>query len=364
MACVAYGSGSVGPVVTDMTPSRRLWIRVFYGVLFCLGFFVSVRFIYRALFSVPDTGPRINVTIPQGASLSETADRLHKARLIPSSGEYWIFGLFSLSARHPLGSTYGLRPGTSYRRMAQLLNRGPSRIESETRIIEGWTLEEEMEYLDSQKQVRPSEFAQIAGRSQNRVAFDPALREAFPFLQSLPDDRSLEGYLFPETYRVWEDLLPDGLIRKQLGEFQKRFVGVTVTTASAPLKTLDEVVTLASIVEKEVSGEKDRKIVAGIFLRRLREGMPLQSDATLNYLTRAGRTRPTADDLAIESAFNSYKNKGLPPSPICNPGESAIRAVLQPTASKYRYFLTDLQGDVLYASTFEGHKRNRLRAGY
>ena len=119
---------------------------------------------------------------------------------------------------------------------------------------------------------------------------------------------------------------------------------------------------LASIVEKEVAQPKDRPIVAGIFWNRLRDGMPLQSDATITYITKSGRTRSTLVDLASDSPFNTYRNTGLPPGPISNPGEDALDAALHPAVTPYRYFLTDAKGKIYFAQTLDEHILNRRRA--
>lgn len=238
-----------------------------------------------------------------------------------------------------------------------------SRAESQLTLIEGWTADQIGEYLAEEKAVSATTTIGLIGRSMNLAPFDLRLRGAYAFLEFLPADRSLEGYLFPDTYRVFDEELPEGLVRKQLDEFESRFGKTKITTASVPLKNLDEIMILASIVEKEVQTAKDKKIVAGIFLRRLKQGIALQSDATLNYALGSG-ARASRDDLASSSLYNSYKFQGLPPSPICNPGADAIEAVLHPTTSSYMYFLTTKEGKVLYASTLEQHAANRKKAGY
>lgn len=228
------------------------------------------------------------------------------------------------------------------------------RKESSLTIIEGWTVDQIGEYLAQEKHVAATSTIALIGRTADRDSFDLHLRVDYPFLKSLPADRSLEGYLFPDTYRVFDDTLPEGLIRKQLDEFASRY---------GSIKNLDQAIILASIVEKEVQTPEDKKIVAGIFLQRMKDGIALQSDATLNYALGSG-SRASHDDLASTSPYNSYKYRGLPPSPICNPGADAIEAVFHPTNSTYRYFLTMKDGKVLYASTLEQHAANRRKAGY
>jgi UPF0755 protein len=122
------------------------------------------------------------------------------------------------------------------------------------------------------------------------------------------------------------------------------------------------VVTLASVVEKEVKGDADRHIVAGIFLRRMKNGMRLQSDATVSYGLDAGQSIASAKDVTVNSPYNTYLRDGLPAGPIDNPSLSSIRAVLEPTDTPYYYFLTDKSGTVHYAKTFEEHKKNVQKA--
>jgi UPF0755 protein len=321
-------------------------------------------FSYHAWLITPRAGEKATFVISEGLGADQVAQLLQDKGIISSAAGYRWYGFLNSEARHPRSGTYGLHPGMSYRQLSRLFGRGPGRVESELRIIEGWSLDDEAAYLESQNNIKPAVFYALAGSPPDRAPFDPKLRTEFPFLKDLPADRTLEGYLFPETYRVWDDLLPEALISKQLGEFQQRTAGVELSADNRPLVSLDQVIILASIVEKEVSTDEDRKLVAGIFLRRLREGMALQSDATLNYVTHSGRTQANDQDLLLDSPYNTYRNKGLPPGPICNPGQSAIEAVLKPTASKYWYFLADKQGKVLYAATLEEHKANRYRAGY
>jgi len=328
------------------------------GILICLPFFQA------SLIGSEAAGPAVEVVIPAGTDVGKIASMLEERGVIGSAWQYRVYARLDARAAHPLQGTYHLRPGASYHAIARVLATMPVRAESSLTIVEGWTADMEAQFLLQEKNIAPTSTSALTGQSVDRAPFDLTYRAHYSFLNQLPADRSLDGYLFPNTYRVWDDELPAGLIQKQLDEFAKRFDDVHVTAASAPLKTLDDVVILASIVEKEVSNPSDRKIVAGIFLRRLREGMALQSDATVNYALGKSTTRPTNDDISSASKYNTYKYPGLPPGPICNPAESAIQAVLDPAPTSYRYFLTDQDGKVLYAKTFEDHIKNRQRAGY
>ena len=126
-------------------------------------------------------------------------------------------------------------------------------------------------------------------------------------------------------------------------------------------KTIFEVVSLASIIEREVPNDEDKKMIADIFLKRLNIGMALQSDATINFITGKGMTQPTYDDLKIDSLYNSYLYPGLPPGPISNPGLSSIEAVIYPISNNYYFFLTTKEGEVIYSVDYDEHLRNKAK---
>jgi UPF0755 protein len=246
----------------------------------------------------------------------------------------------------------------SYKALARLIALGQKRDEVSITIPEGKTLFQEAELLEKEGAL-PADFFRLSGDTLRAQSFDPLWKEEFVFLKELPAGTSLEGFLFPDTYRAWADQLPEGLMRKQLQEFEKRVPKIEKERGK---RSFMEILTLASLVEKEVANPDDRKTVAGIFMRRLKEGMLLQSDATVNYVTRSGRTRSTADDLKVDSPYNTYLYKGLPPGPVSNPGDDAIDAALHPAETPYRYFLTDEQGKTYYARTLDEHIQNRYKA--
>jgi UPF0755 protein len=321
-------------------------------------------FVSAAWFGGNPSPEPVSFTVEEGESAAQVAQALSDAHLVSFAWSYRAYGWFDRAAGHPKPGEYPLRSGSSYRDIAHTLALGPARREVQVRIIEGRTVDELAEQLLAEQGVAVTTTQALVGRAANRKPFDGSLRNDYPFLKDLPGNRSLEGYLFPDTYRVWGDQLPEGLVRKQLDEFGARFGQSAITKKVSPLTTLDEVVILASIVEAEVRSDEDRRIVAGIFLNRLRDGMALQTDATLSYVTGSDRARANADDLNLESPFNTYKNRGLPPAPINSPSASAIDAVLDPAPTDYRYFLTDAAGKVYYARTLEEHTTNRRRAGF
>lgn len=166
-----------------------------------------------------------------------------------------------------------------------------------------------------------------------------------------------EGYLFPETYFV-----PDTFTASNLIELQMR----TLEEATRPLLediansgfTEYEILIFASILEREGDSEESQKVISGILQNRLRINMPLQADASIEYILNKPLKELVPEDLKIDSPYNTYTNLGLPPTPIGNPGLSSIKAVLYPTASDYFYYITDSTGTFHYAETYEQHLQN------
>jgi UPF0755 protein len=179
-----------------------------------------------------------------------------------------------------------------------------------------------------------------------------------------------EGYLFPDTYLFPRDVTAQVAVNKMLTTFDKKVDAKMQADAAASGRILDEVITLASLVERETKTDAERPVVAGILLKRLEIGMPLQVDATIQYvLSSAQCLVPSAskcnwwpevllDDRKIKSPFNTYLNAGLPPSPIANPGLSSIKAAIYPADTSYLYYLHDKDGLIHYASSLEEHNRN------
>ncbi|MBP7811496.1 MAG: endolytic transglycosylase MltG [Candidatus Moranbacteria bacterium] len=186
-------------------------------------------------------------------------------------------------------------------------------------------------------------------------------RSEFPFLQSVPSDKGLEGFLFPDTYRFDRQADAESIIRIMLETFEKKawpfFLGQTHSYAY-------EMLVLASVVETEVRSDYDRSRVAGIFLRRLAIGQPLQSDATVKYVLGLNKVQHSFEETRTNSPYNTYIHKGLPPGPIANPGLSAITATLNPVQDDTFYFLSNPKtGETVFAKTFEEHVRNKAANG-
>lgn len=170
--------------------------------------------------------------------------------------------------------------------------------------------------------------------------------------------RSIEGFLFPDTYFFSAAATANDVIKVMNEEFKKKIEPWTPLIETAG-RTERDVVIMASLIEKEAKTEEDQALVAGILWKRIEMGIPLQVDAPFYYLLGKTSSELTQSDLAMKSAYNTYKNKGLPAGPIGNPGIAAIRAAVFPKSSPYLYYLSDKEGNMHYARTFTEHVANK-----
>lgn len=167
-----------------------------------------------------------------------------------------------------------------------------------------------------------------------------------------------EGYLFPDTYFFLPHTTAADAVAMFESNFRNRIAPVQDAIASFG-KPLSEVVTMASLIEREAPNTNDRRIIAGILWKRLAIGMPLQVDAAFSYVN--GGKPPASKDFSVDSPYNTYLHRGLPPTPICNPGLDAITAAVTPVATDYFYYLSDKTGAIHYAVTFDEHKANKKK---
>lgn len=172
--------------------------------------------------------------------------------------------------------------------------------------------------------------------------------------------RAQEGFLFPETYFFSSNATTEDVIKMMNAEFKKRIEPWTPFIETSG-HTEREIVIMASILEKEAKTEQDMELVSGILWKRIKNSIALQVDAPFYYLLGKTSSELTQTDLAMKSAYNTYKNKGLPAGPIGNPGINAIRAAIQPKESPYMYYLSDKGGTMHYARTFTEHVANKTR---
>jgi UPF0755 protein len=196
----------------------------------------------------------------------------------------------------------------------------------------------------------------------NTPSYD--LTSKYSFFSLLPRGVSLEGYLFPDTYFFSQKLTSEDIVKKFLNNFDNRLSQDLREAIKKQGKSLEDIITMASIIEREVKNEEDRKVVSGIFWNRIKIGQPLQSCATIAFILGTNKKQYSFEDTRIQSPYNTYINSGLPPGPISNPGLSSIEAAIFPGETNYNYFLSDPEtGKTIFSRTIEEHNSNKDKFG-
>ncbi|HJV33392.1 MAG TPA: endolytic transglycosylase MltG [Patescibacteria group bacterium] len=298
--------------------------------------------------------------VPQGAGARAIGEGLEKAGLIRSP-KYFLFTVWRRGDKDAFkAGSYELTPSMSTREIEALLAKGePVSNEVAVTLLEGWTIDDMADYLEAQGIASREEFYAEAGESAKPASGLPDWNASYPALRSRPADASLEGYLFPDTYRIYADGGAKALVRRMLDNFEAKLTPELRAEIKASGRSFHEIVTMASIIEREVRSDEDRALVSGIFWKRVDAGRGLEADSTVNYITGHSKPSVSYEETRIDHPWNTYKYRGLPPGPIGNPSLSAILAAIRPKANPYWYFLTDPQGKVYYARTLEEHAANR-----
>lgn len=290
------------------------------------------------------------ITIVDGEGFGTMAIELEERGLINSKFWFTIYGRLDGSQKNIQVGEFELRPGMNYASIIDILMRSDSEEVTIT-IPEGYTLQQIGELVVANFDVTEAEWGVLTGMES------PFETHEFVVAAQKPADVDLEGYLFPDTYRFFEDATGEQIVQKLLNTMQSRFEQNNLVPS--PDMSIHEMLTLASILEREVRGSEDMAIVADLFLRRLDIGMALQADSTVNYIT--GRDTPSISlaDRDIDSLYNTYLYPGLPPGPISNPGLESLQALTNPTPNSFYYFLTTPEGEVIYAISHDDHVRNK-----
>lgn len=297
--------------------------------------------------------------VESGSGTTQVARQLDNARLIRSAFAFLVYATLEGVGTHLEAGIYRLQPSMDVPTIVRMLSHGQvDSNEAVMTIPEGWTMAQIGTYLVGKQLVTADAWEQIREVTDSRSIVPDA---SFLFLADKPVDAHLEGYLFPDTYRVYKNATAAEIVRKMLENFDRKLTPELRRKISAQGKTIFDIVTMASIVEREVRSDEDRRLVADIFWKRLQAGIALQSDATVNFVTGKSVVQASNADLAVDSPYNTYKYPGLPPGPIANPGLRSLEAVIDPEPNPYYYFLTTPGGDTVFSATLEEHYRNKAK---
>lgn len=312
---------------------------IIWGLVIPFMFFLGGFFWWKGGISPvdPDNGEKVVFVIPKGRPISQVAEDLEKEDLIRNAFHFKVMTYFSGIAKSIQAGSHTLSPSMTSLEIAEALTKGTN--DQWVTIVEGLRQEQIGELL-----------------AAKGFAVNPKI------WQETIKIRKLEGKLFPDSY-----LFPAGAeqetILKIIGKnFEKKVLIGLEEGFSKNKLSLDEILILASIVEREARGDEDRQIVAGILLKRWHNSWPLQVDATIQYAVAGPKDwwpkTLTKNHLSTKSPYNTYLYKELPPGPICNPGLSSIKAVLNPKTTPYWFYISAPDGTMHYAQTDEQHADN------
>ena len=301
----------------------RKFIIIFFAAIF------AVLLILQAVASKCEGEEKL-IKIEKGWGSGEVAQELKDEELISSKWTFILYVWVRGYKNHLQAGEYLLNSKMSIPKIAKIIAQGEVAPNyAKVTIPEGWT----------NKQI------------EERLVAAGVLKQG----DKLPQDQ--EGYLFPDTYYFEKNSSIDAVIKKMQDNFTKK-------TKSLDLQShnLYDILKMASILEREVISDEDRAIVSGIFWKRLKNNYPLESCATIAYILGIEKWRYSYEDTRIKSAYNTYINLGLPPTPINNPGLSTIKAALNPQQTNYNFFLTDpATGRTIFSKTLEEHNKNKVK---
>lgn len=289
------------------------------------------------------------VFIKKGMQLKQISKLLDEEGIIRNS-HFFVLLATALGKKATIkAGEYEFQSGTPPLGVLDILVKGQAKRHLVT-LPEGYTLSQIAQVMEDQKITGRHEFLQKAASPALIISLGVAP-------DPIPPGATLEGYLFPETYHLYREMEPEEVIKIMVHQFRKIFGPEQVNRASQIGMSEREVVTLASIIEKETPLPEEKPLVSAVFHNRLTRRMPLQSDPTVIYGIKNFNGNLTKEDLLQPTPYNTYLRLGLPPSPICNPGRDSLLAALNPAPVPYLYFVSRNDGSHHFSSEIEDHNR-------
>ncbi len=281
--------------------------------------------VWWGIYHSSTSGEPVVFLVKKGDGLNQIAGNLQQQQLVKNKYFFIAYTLFKKKEKELIAGEYQFSSSMNVPEILAKISSG-DRVKRMVTIIEGWTV----------------------GDIEQRLGMGQV-------------DPSLEGYLFPDTYEIYPDDELEDLIKKMQDNFNKKIDGEIRQDITAQEKTLEEIIIMASIIEKEVRILEDKKVVSGILWKRIDNNMLLQADATVTYITGGKSTDITKEELAIDSPYNTYKYRGLPSGPICNPGLDSIIAAIHPVKTKYWFYLSTPEGETIFSTTLAEHEAARAK---
>lgn len=298
----------------------------------------------------------VEVEIPEGATVSDMGVLLEQQGLIRSAGSFNLYVRVTGTAQNLQAGVHRLSPSMTLGEVVSSLQEGAGEAGlDKVTVNEGLTVDQIGDVIAESTSYSKEDFMALMTDDaflQQLVSEYPILTDAY----NAADVRYvLEGYLFPATYDFNDEEGLESLVRQMVGKTSE-VLAKYQADIDASSYSLQDIMSIASLVEKEGMTAEDRKLIAGVFYNRLEQGMAIQSDISVLYALNTHKEMVSYEDLEVNSPYNLYLNTGLPPGPMNNPGEEAIAAALEPTDSDYIYFYANLKtGEVFYTDDYDQH---------
>ncbi|MGE7112203.1 endolytic transglycosylase MltG [Lysinibacillus sp. NPDC047702] len=333
-------------------------IAIVFVLLLVIVGFLGYNYVKSALKPVdPDATKIIAVEVPIGSSLSSISALLEKKGVIKDARVFKYYAKFKNESQFQAGN-YDLTKAMTLDELIKSLKTGKvyRKPVFTMTIPEGLTLEQIGNIVEKKTPYTQKEFMDLVTSEafvQQMMANYPELVTDAVLADNIRYD--LEGYLFPATYSYFEEKPSlEAIVEEMVGAMNKVVKNYSDLLAEKQM-SVHQLVTFASLLEEEATAQTDRETIASVFYNRLDQGMPLQTDPTVLYALGSHKNRVLYEDLEVENAYNTYKNKGLPPGPIAGAGKSSIEAALNPSSTDYLYFLADKEGVNHFSKTYDEH---------
>jgi UPF0755 protein len=311
----------------------------------------------------PDNTKPVKVEIPIGSGVTSIGNILEEEGIVKNSTVFKYYVKFNNESGFQAGS-YDLTPSMTLNEIVNSLKTGKVMRKAEFKITipEGLQLDQIAELIADKSPYKKEEIV----NKLNDKKWLEQLKQEYPVL--ITDEilkkeikRPLEGYLYPATYPFYEKKPSlEAILTKMIAQTNEVLAQYEGAMADKEY-TAHELLTLSSLIEEEATEKADRGKISSVFYNRIEEGMPLQTDPTVLYALGKHKKRTVYKDLEVDSPYNTYKVKGLPPGPIANAGVSSIEAALEPEETEYYYFLASANGSVYYSETLEEHNEKKAK---
>lgn len=329
--------------------SKKMMI---FGFLFASVFMVLFLIVGYLQFSITspnsDDSKTVVFVIDSGQGLQDISSNLKEAGLIRNSFVFALFLKYEGQSGSILAGEYEIARNLSMVEVANIITKG-NIVSQRITFPEGWSIEKMADRLAANNVVSKIDFMAAVSKDYDYL-----------FLVDKPEEASLEGYLYPDTYDFGKNVTAEEVVVRMLDNFDKKYTDELRQKAKNLDLSTHQIITLASIVEREVAKPEDRRLVASVFLNRLKINMALESCATIQFITGSNKTQFTYEETRIDHIYNTYINRGLPPGPIGNPSIESIQAVIEPQNSDYLFFLS-ADGITYFSYNLEEHNAKKAK---